>query len=139
MRRYTVILLATAALLNGCASHADSEEMHEKASALTKVSSALEAAVYFNNPPDGLQDRALLEYATEHDPSLLEPFHDLALKAGYANSHGVVLVCDEQGQEALLQDLGCTAKLDDHFWQTANAERCEVDLHATAKCPSGTQ
>ena len=138
-RRYAIILLAMVALITGCVSQASDEKMKEKASALTKVSSALEAVVYFENPPDGLQDRALLEYATEHDPTLLEPFHDLILKAGYANRHGVVLVCDEQGHQALLQDLGCTAKLDEHYWQTADAEVCKVDLNATSKCPSGTQ
>lgn len=138
VRRYTVVLLAMAAVLTGCVSQANSEKMYEKASALTKVSSALEAAVYFDTPPDGLQDRALLEYATEYDPTLLEPFDDLTLKADYANRHGVVMVCDEQGHEALMQDLGCTAKLDEHFWQTADSERCEVDLNATSTCPTGS-
>jgi hypothetical protein len=138
IRQYQMVLLATVALLTGCVSQANSEKMYEKASALTKVSSALEAAVYFDNPPEGLQDRALLEYATKHDPQLLEPFDSLTLKASYTNRHGVVLVCDEQGLEAFMQDLGCTAKLDEHYWQTAGSELCEIDHNATAKCPSGS-
>lgn len=140
IKRCSFILLVGAAFLMGCSSYAhDDEVMYEKASALTKLSSALEASVYFESPPEGIQDRALLEYATRHDATLLEPFDGHTVKANHANSHGIVLVCDERGDEALLMDLGCTAKLDNHYWQTADSETCEIDLKVTADCPSGSR
>lgn len=124
----------------GCASRALGEEaIYEKASALTKVSSALEAAVYFDEPPEGLRDRALLEMATQHDPGLLRPFDGFILKADHHMGHGVVVVCDATGEQALLQDLGCTAAIDDHLWQTPKREPCAVSKAATQTCPAPTR
>jgi hypothetical protein len=46
----------------------DSEEMYVKASALTKLSAAVESTVRYKNPPPDLGDSELLELATRHDP-----------------------------------------------------------------------
>ena len=48
----------------------DREEMYIKASALTKLSAAVESTVRYKNPPPGLNDRELLTLATRHDPAL---------------------------------------------------------------------
>jgi len=133
--QFSLSLVAVIFLLVGCVSHADDEEMYVTASALTKVSSALEAAVYFDTPPEGLQDRALLEFATEHDPSLLEPLDNFTLKANYVDRHGVVLVCDEPGRKALMKDLGCTAKLDEPYWDSTEEVPCRINPLSTDNCP----
>lgn len=134
--RYAVPFAAVMLLSVGCASAVhDEQDLYEKASALTKVSSALEAAVYFDTPPEGLQDRALLEHATQDDPTVLEPFKGLTLKADHFQNHGVVLMCDSAGQEALIQDLGCTAAPDIHYWDTPEVEPCRIAPSAIAACP----
>ncbi|GBO85424.1 hypothetical protein MS5N3_28750 [Marinobacter salsuginis] len=134
-RQFSWSLFTATFLLVGCASHADDEEMYVTASALTKVSSALEASVYFDTPPEGLQDRELLEFATKHDPSLLEPFDNFILKANYVDRHGVVLVCDELGRKALMKDLGCTAKLDKPYWDSTEVVPCRINPPSTVNCP----
>lgn len=63
-----VCLLMTA----GCA-HAvsvDAEQMYGLASALTKLSAVVESAVGFKDPSEGLSDAGLVEFATQHDPTL---------------------------------------------------------------------
>ncbi|UQG60708.1 hypothetical protein MIH18_01750 [Marinobacter sp. M3C] len=138
IKRCSLPLLAATTFLFGCTSQAyDDETMYEKASALTKVSSALEASVYFDNPPENLRDRALLEYATQHDAALLDLFNGTLLKADHHNQHGIVLVCDEFKGEALMMDLGCTAKLDGQYWNTPEQEPCQINPNWTSQCPGG--
>jgi hypothetical protein len=48
--------------------------MYIKASALTKLSAAVESTVRYKNPPTGLDDRELLALSTRHDPALLDNF-----------------------------------------------------------------
>lgn len=107
-------------LLSGCAivSHKDnSEEMYIKASALTKLSSAVEGTVRYENLPDTLNDQDLLKLSTEDDPSLLEPFNGYVMKINREFNHAIVLVCNSDGTQGLLEDAGCTAAMDSHLWQ----------------------
>ena len=55
--------------------------------------------------------------ATAHDPGLLDPFSEYMLKAVSQNNHAIVLVCTNDGMKALLEDAGCTSKMDMHWWK----------------------
>src|SRR4051794_18573632 len=94
-------------LLAGCASgpdHIDAEEMYVRASALTKLSAAVESAVRYKNPPAGLGEQDLLVFATRHDPVLLENFKGYKVRVMRQERHSVVLVCNATGNRALLED-----------------------------------
>ena len=71
-----------AAVLTGCATitpeQKHAEEMLTAASALTKVAAAAEASVRYGNPPENLPDAEFLQFATAHDPELLQPFSGVA-------------------------------------------------------------
>src|SRR5450830_1581469 len=74
----------------GCASIGQSpneETMLIKASALTKLSAAAESAVRYKDAPEDLTDRALLQWATSHDPALLAPFSAYTLKVLRQDRH----------------------------------------------------
>lgn len=107
-------------LLSGCAivNHKNnSEEMYIKASALTKLTTAVEGTVRYESLPDTLSDQELLKLSTEDDPSLLEPFDGYVLKINREFNHAIVLVCNVDGTQGLLEDAGCTAAMDNHLWQ----------------------
>lgn len=122
-------------ILTSCAfvSHKDnSEAMYIKASALTKLSAAVEATVRYENPPANLSDRDLLILSTQDDPTLLEPFTGDVLKVSRDFNHAIVLVCSSESNQALLEDAGCTAKLDNHLWQQNLL--CQFTLKAETMC-----
>lgn len=122
-------------LLSGCAivDHKDnSEEMYIKASALTKLSSAVEATVHYESPPDYLNDQELLKLSTEDDPSLLEPFDGYVLKINREFNHAIVLVCNVDGTQGLLEDAGCTAAMDNHLWQKKAS--CKFTIRSDVTC-----
>ncbi len=124
-------------LLNGCAfvSHKkdNSETMYIKASALTKLSAAVEATVRYDNVPNTLSDQELLMLSTQDDPALLEPFNGYVLKVNREFNHAIVLMCNEEGTKGLLEDAGCTAPMDNHLWQK-NA-LCTFTIHLDVVCP----
>jgi hypothetical protein len=124
-------------LLTGCAavSHKDaSEDMYIKASALTKLSSSVEGVVRYENPPANLTDDELLKLSVRDDPTQLEPFAGYVLKVNREFDHAIVLVCNSDGTQGLLEDVGCTAKLDKHLWQQNVS--CTFTLSSDIVCAS---
>lgn len=131
-----LIVIACALLTSGCAiaeSNLDSETMYIKASALTKLSASVEAAVRYDSPSEGITDEELLKLATEHDPSLLTPFAGLTLKVLTEDRHAIVLMCDQAQTRALLEDAGCTARMDKHSWEDQN-KSCAFTLTPAETC-----
>jgi hypothetical protein len=122
-------------LLNGCAlvSHQENEEaMYMKASALTKLSAAVEATVRYDSLSSSMSDQELLNLSTEDDPSLLEPFNDYLLKINRDFNHAIVMMCSKNGMQGLLEDAGCTAAMDHHLWQKQAS--CVFTLSSDVVC-----
>lgn len=132
----TVAVAAALFLLSGCAvSAADNETMYRLGSALTKLSASVQATVY-KKVDSTLTDEALLLIATQHDPELLVPFDRYRLRARIDHQHAVVLVCSANADRALLEDAGCTAKLDRHLWADLDALPCTFTLVLERVCPA---
>jgi hypothetical protein len=107
--------------------------MYIKASALTKLSAAVESTVRYKNPPSGLDERDLLMLATRHDPVLLDNFKGYIVRVLRERRHSVVLVCDTSGTRALLEDAGCTGPMDRHRWM-GKPEPCEFTTNIVEVC-----
>ena len=123
-------------VLAGCVSgpeQPDSEEMYAKASVLTKLSAAVESTVRYKNPPPDLTDRQLLELATRHDPILLGNFEGYKVRVRREGRHAVVLVCDASGNRALLEDAGCSGRMDQAHWM-GNPGPCEFSIDLRQQC-----
>ncbi len=121
----------------GCATTGvapDEEAMLIQASALTKLAAAAESAVRYKDAPGELADRALLQWATAHDPALLAPFPAYTLRVLREGRHAVVLVCSADGARALLEDAGCTARLDRHRWRDTPDAACGFSIAPRAVC-----
>jgi hypothetical protein len=134
--RFASFILA--ALLWGCAlGQTYQQEMLIKASALTKVATALEAAVRFGNAPLDLSETELLHRATSHDPDLLAPFQDYVLRARRADNLSSVLMCSKDGKTALLEDAGCSPRFDEYLWERSPQLPCafQLDLAKTCAAP----
>lgn len=108
--------------------------MYGLASALTKLSAAVESAVGFKDPPAAISDADLIVFATQHDPTLRAPFAGYRLRVLRRDPHAAVLVCTPDGQRALLEDAGCSAALDTHRWKDAPPTPCEFTVDLAAVC-----
>ena len=135
---FTVAVALVLALAAGCApltqtQRPDREEMYIKASALTKLSAAVESTVRYKNPSTGLDDRELLALATGHDPALLDNFKGYTVRVLRQSRHSVVLVCDAIGSRALLEDAGCSGPMDRHRWME-KPQPCEFTIDTVEVC-----
>ena len=136
MIRNTVTVIFVLSFLAGCTSsqrRVDSEEMYIKASALTKLSAAVESTVRYKNPPPELGESELLTLATRHDPILLENFKSYKVRVLRNDRHSIILVCDATGTHALLEDTGCSGPMDRHRWM-GKPEPCEFSIDTKAVC-----
>jgi hypothetical protein len=123
-------------LLASCASgreQIDAEEMYIRASALTKLSAAVESAVRYKNPPSDLEEQELLVFSTRHDPVLLENFKGYKIRVLRRERHSVVLVCNATGARALLEDAGCTGPMDRARWKE-QPQPCEFSINTASVC-----
>jgi hypothetical protein len=102
----------------------DPTEMAVRASALTKLSSAMQAYIRYTDPLPDLGETALLAEGTKHDPALLANLHDYKLRLLVQDRHAVVLMCTRAGDRALLEDAGCTGEFEAHHWKQ-DAVPCE--------------
>lgn len=111
------------------------DEMYTLAAALTKLSNVVESAVAFKDPPENLSERELLDFAVQHDPSLLRPFDPFDLRVLRQGGHAAVMVCMPEGGRALLEDAGCSAPLDRHWWKDDPQKPCAPTLDLATVCP----
>lgn len=127
---YIVLMISITLMLTGCVTKSPSpqEKMYTLASALTKLSAAVEATVRYDNPDQNLSDEELLELSTEHDVSLREPFREYSVKILRDNRHAIVLVCTKDATKALLEDAGCTAEIESHHWLPKELPDCAFTL-----------
>ncbi|MGY1488628.1 hypothetical protein ACW4YW_04370 [Methylobacillus pratensis] len=127
-----VLLMAA----SGCSSIRTSHEeaMLAEASSLTKLSAAVEATVRYEPGATDMDEQAILQHATAHDPELLNPFKHRLIRVKAEDRHAVLLVCTEDGHRGLLEDAGCNAPLDKHLWQADMP--CEFTLQAADACRS---
>ncbi len=135
--KYTkVYLIVTIFVLGGCSFNLveDDTKYYQLASALTKLSSAVEATVRYKKIPDGATSDKIVELSIAHDKSLLTPFSDYKIKIYVEARHAIVLVCNAAVTEAYLEDAGCSAELDRHHWKTEVIEPCAATLNLTQVC-----
>jgi len=137
-KRFSLVIVAVVLLFSGCAGAQVRSEtkMNELGSALTKLSSAVESTVRYKEVETDLADDKLLILSTKHDPGILEPFQGYKLRVLRQNSHTAVLVCTEDGLAALLEDAGCTARMDQHHWKSQPLPSCEFTLDLDKVCVS---
>lgn len=134
--RISLSVVMVLSFIAGCTSglnRRDGEDMYIKASALTKLSAAVESTVRYKNPPSSLTDEQLLELATRHDPMLLENFKGNKVRVLREGRHSIVLVCDTFGNRALLEDAGCTGRMDRAHW-TGKSEPCKFSIDLRQQC-----
>jgi hypothetical protein len=127
------LLILLGLTLTSCAAQ-NERQMYAKASALTKLSSAVEATVLYKTPSSTLTDNELLKLSTTDDPGLLQEFNGFNLHV-QKNMQGVVLlVCAGNENLALLEDASCTAKLDRHHWRDSATTMCQFTLTIAELC-----
>ena len=114
---------------------AEAEKMYVLGSPLTKLSASVEATVRYENPPEGISDKELIDLSTKHDPGLMDPFAEYGLWVSRQDGHAVVLVCDKDGKVGLLEDAGCSSEMDRHLWKEDPPTPCKVTLDAKEACP----
>jgi hypothetical protein len=135
MNKYARITLSLSILfLAACATPRNEREMNSLASALTKVSAAVDATVRYKRPADGLEDTQLLQASTAHDQGLLKPFEALSVRVLRVGRDSSVLVCDAKSGDVLLEDAGCTPQLDSHRWRDTPQASCEFSLNLKKVC-----
>lgn len=110
------------------------DRMYSLASALTRLTSAVESAVRYKNVSPDAGDEAVLELATRHDRGLLEPFARYRLRVQRQGRDAVVLVCSRTYAVRLLEDAGCSARLDRHHWRSPVALPCEFTIDVATAC-----
>jgi hypothetical protein len=101
------------------------------AASLINLSAAVDA--YFSGPdavPTG-SDKEILRQATAHDPSLLAMFKPYRIRVQRQDPYAVLLLCTEDGKQAMLEDAGCSARLDRRAEKGAP---CEFTLKVGAGC-----
>ena len=135
--RHSLLLCFLIAIVSGCATtpYAPGEsEMLRRASAMTKLSAAMEAYVRFGNPAPSATSPELLAEGTAHDPTLLNNMGTYTIKVLARERHAVVLMCTQTGERALLEDAGCTGPLETHHWKQAG-QPCDFTVDVAAVCP----
>jgi len=132
--KLTLFVVAWTFLASCQVTRANDEEMYRLASALTKLSAAVEATVRYENPPAGISEEELLRLATQHDPVLLKPFESYFVRVLSRDRHAIVLVCTKDKVRGLLEDAGCSARLDVHLWQAQPPKSCNFTVKVEDVC-----
>lgn len=137
MKRFSLICVLLSSAVCALASSTYSESrLNDLASSLTKLSSAVDGAVRYLNPPPSmlLENDQFLRLSTAGNPSVLVPFSNLKLRVKRLGSETAILVCRPDADVALLEDATCTARMDKHRWKDQPQSACEFTLDLTEVC-----
>lgn len=135
--KYSILIsLAAAFLLGACVTPTDdSPDAGERGRLSTKMVNLSSAVnTYFADLPAAPTDSdvTILENATRHDKRLLaSEFKPYMLKVQYQNPYAVLLLCSRDGTRAIMEDAGCSARLDR---QVTRAAPCEFTLRVSRGC-----
>lgn len=136
MKNCTLISLVAVLVLSACATPSDAtpdaKERGILSTKMVNLSSAIDT--YFTDlskaPTDS--DATILQNATRHDKRLLAPeFEPYVLKVQYQNPFSVLLLCSKDGKQAIMEDAGCSARLDR---QVLHVAPCEFTLRVSRGC-----
>lgn len=125
---------AICALVLHGASHADDKDMYRMASALTKLTAAVDAQVFFTPGGGALDDAGLLAAVASSQPDLLPNFSSYVLRIHRYQAAVVLLVCTGDATEAVLEDVSCTARLDRHHWRDTPGSACMPTTNVAQVC-----
>ncbi len=135
--KHTVLMsLTTAMLLSACVAPIDAipdaKERGILSTKMVNLSSAVDTYFADITQPPIDSDAAILQNATRHDSHLLAPeFEPYLLKVQYQNPYAVLLLCSKDSSRAIMEDAGCSARLDRQVTQVAP---CEFTLRVTQGC-----
>ncbi len=128
------LIAATTTVFLACSSAQEPQQMFDKASALTKLTSHVDAAVLYSPTGKLDSDQALFEKAFADNPSLKPQLGTDALRLQRGQKGVVLMACTEDGSKALLEDLSCTPGMDKHPWRDELDRACVFSL-SPAACP----
>lgn len=136
MKHPILITLTSFLLLSACATpiavKPDAEERGLLSTKMVNLSAAVES--YFLDLPEMPVDDAIniLRSATRHDPRLLaSEFEPYVMKVQYQKPYAVLLLCNKDGNRAIMEDAGCSARLDR---QVTDNVSCEFTLFVNSGC-----
>jgi len=136
MKRNLAYIVIAVLVFSGCQLFKPypQEDMFIAAASLKRLAATVESSVRYKDIPAELKDYALLEKATENNPQLLKGFENFSLRAIAVNKHSIVLVCDAKGQQALIEDTGCTGEVDVLHWQGETPKPCDFTIDVNVVC-----
>ncbi|MDA8447319.1 hypothetical protein [Paracidovorax valerianellae] len=126
--RYVLLVLLNCALI-ACSSNQE-PKMNSAASALTKLTAHVDAAVVYGTGTKELSDQQLVDMAFEDNSSLKPELGSNAISLQRGDRGVVVLVCSSDRATSLLEDLSCTPEMDKHHWREEPGRTCTFSLSA---------
>jgi hypothetical protein len=129
---FAFLLLMASCSQTGTGEH---EDLQKARGAMRNLSKTMQACYRFEDPPAGLQDRELLEYCTRHNPGLRDFYENFTVKFKFDQDYAVVLVCSQDGERWVMEDLSCTGEMDSPPLDNEPARPCEFSLSVGGVCP----
>jgi hypothetical protein len=127
-------IAASALIFLACSTAQESQQLFDKASALTKLTAHVDAAILYSPAGKLESDQTLFDKAFAANPWLKSQLGSDGLRLQRGERGIVLMVCTEDGSKALLEDLSCTPNMDKHPWRDEPDRACTFSLSPTA-CP----
>jgi len=119
-------------LLGGCSTPVKQEDPALLARSLQKLSATMDTYLLYEQRPPGASQELMLSEGTRDAPGLLREFDGYRLVLAREQPRALLLVCTQDGKQVLMEDAGCTPKIDRRV-ETGNAP-CEFTLALKDVC-----
>lgn len=133
-KTYTFVAVLFAVAVIGCGSNSKAREpevMYDMASQLKDIALAVQGTVKYDDG-ERMSDKELLLAALGNDKSSLEIFGEYQLHVLVEGKRSSLMLCDDE--VALIEDSGCTAEVDAHYWNANKPYSCEFKLELAKVC-----
>lgn len=121
-------IAASSIVILACSSVQNPQQMFDKASALTKLTASVDAAVLYSPQGKIYSDQALFDKAFTENASLKPQLGAERILLRRGERGVVLLVCTQDGSKALLEDLSCTPGMDKNYWRDEPNHNCTFSI-----------
>lgn len=107
------------------------EKMYDLSSKFKDLAQSADGIVKFDHEFSKL-DISILQYMQVKYPEKIKPFDGYKIKESVEGKNVVLLLCNDS--VALVEDAGCSAAIDKHYWNQSIAQSCDFTIDSKIIC-----
>lgn len=119
---------------SACATADDDETLMRAAAVLRTIANDVDTFVSSTPEASAIPEADIIRRATIRDPGRLGALDDYVLRVRIEGRNSAVLMCSKDSARGLVEDAGCSGRVDKLYFREAPGQTCAFTLNLAEVC-----